>query len=185
LYVLGGIEDGVKTASVLRFDSTQGTWSQVAPLREAYYGHTACAVGSDIYVFGGIGGQTSVFKFDTEADEWTTLAHMSRASAGHSVSVLDNLVYIVGAGDSHREVLRFDPVSDVWHTLASTLTIQKHGASFVLGGCLYAAGGSRTQPPSVERYDVASNTWAVAANMLEGRGYFAAVKIGSTGPAEE
>jgi hypothetical protein len=37
----------------------------------------------------------------------------------------------------------------------------------------------------VERYDAASNTWTDVADMLEGRNAFAAVTIGSTGPAEE
>jgi hypothetical protein len=37
----------------------------------------------------------------------------------------------------------------------------------------------------VERYDVASNTWVVVPNMLEGRRFFSAVTIGSAGQAEE
>jgi hypothetical protein len=52
---------------------------------------------------------------------------------------------------------------------------------------MYAAGGN-VGSSSVQRYDVASNTWAVAIvadNMLEGRRFFSAVTIGSAGPAEE
>jgi hypothetical protein len=41
------------------------------------------------------------------------------------------------------------------------------------------------QPLSVERYDVASNTWRAVADMLEGRKFFIGVTIGSAGPAEE
>jgi hypothetical protein len=38
---------------------------------------------------------------------------------------------------------------------------------------------------SVERYDVASDTWTAVANMLESRHTFCAVTIASVGPVEE
>jgi hypothetical protein len=38
---------------------------------------------------------------------------------------------------------------------------------------------------SVERHDVASNTWMAVADLLQGRSFFRAVTIGCTGPAEE
>jgi N-acetylneuraminic acid mutarotase len=67
---------------------------------EARYAHAACAIGSDIFVFGGsdeLGGdQDSVFKYDTVANEWSTLAPMSYACSEHTASVLDGLVYILG-----------------------------------------------------------------------------------------
>jgi N-acetylneuraminic acid mutarotase len=129
------------------------------------------------------GVQASVFKYDTVADEWSTLAPMPHAFSDHSASVLDGLVYIVGVGDSRREVLRFDPVSGAWSTLAPTANRRDDGSSFVVGGYLYAAGGGGDS--SVERYDVASNTWIAMANMLQRWHSCGAVTIGSAGPAEE
>jgi hypothetical protein len=38
---------------------------------------------------------------------------------------------------------------------------------------------------SVERYDVASDTWATVADMLKGRSLCSAVTIRSTGPVGE
>jgi hypothetical protein len=145
-----------------------------------------CSIGSDIYVFGGVSDsyhlEASVFKYDTETNEWITLPSMPLACAWISASVLDAQVYIVGAGMNGRDVLRFDPVSAAWSTQAPTKDSRKEGASFVLDGCLFAAGGPVS---SVERYDVASNTWLAVATMLEGRRNCGAVAIGSTGPAEE
>jgi hypothetical protein len=187
MYVLGGIDRAV-TASVLKFDSTQGTWSQLAPMPEARYAHAACAIGSDIFVFGGrdLGGdQASVFKYDTVANEWSTLAPMPYACSEHTASALDGLIYIVGVGNGRCEVLRFDPVSSAWSTLAPTASSRDDGSSFVLGGCLYAVGGGMNDQTSVERYDVASNTWTAVANMLLGRNACVTVSIGSVGPAEE
>jgi uncharacterized protein YciU (UPF0263 family) len=96
--------------------------------------------------------------------------------------VLDGLVYIVGGGEEGRDVLRFDPASDVWSSLAATSRSHSEGVSFVLGGCLYAAGGEDREG---ERYDLASNTWDYVADMLVDRDSFGAVTIGAAGPAEE
>jgi N-acetylneuraminic acid mutarotase len=75
MYVLGGTGHGraAAFASVLKFDGTTSTWSDVAPMPDARLGVAACAIGSDIYVFGGrndlIGAHSSVFLLDTEANE--------------------------------------------------------------------------------------------------------------------
>jgi hypothetical protein len=190
IYVLGGICDGTTIASVLKFDSTQGTWSAVNPMPEPRRLHAACAIGSDIYVFGGFcnGFQTSVFKYDTVTNTWITLAPMPLLCADHSVSVLDgdgDQVYIVGTGYDGKGILRFDTASGVWSTLRDTLNEKYASATFVLGGCLYVAGGDGTSSTVVERYDVATDTWTAVADMLEGRAAFCAVTIGSGDTAEE
>jgi hypothetical protein len=187
IYVLGGSvgENLNTTASVLKFDCIQGTWSEVAPMPEERSHCAACAVGTDIYVFGGDDdageGQASVFKYDTQANAWSVLAPMPTTENGHSVSVIDGIIFIVGvyfeeAGDMRRSFLRFEPVTGVWSTLADTLFVRCHAACFVLGGCLYAAGGI-SSPSTVERYDAATDTWTAVASMLEGRFHFGAVAM--------
>jgi hypothetical protein len=206
MYVLGGrirdndVDDGdddddvdddddlLKTASVLKFDSAQGGWSLVAPMPELRWDFAACAVGKDIFVFGGSGAlhaQSSVIKYNTEADTWSTMAPMPCAAYGHSACVLNGLIYIMGTGVDNMVVLRFDPLSGAWSTLAPTLNCHRYGASFVLDGCLYAAGGARNSASTVERYDAAADTWTAVASMLQGRTFFNAITIGSAGPAEE
>jgi N-acetylneuraminic acid mutarotase len=172
---------------VLKFDCAQDTWSQVARMPEPISAFAACAVGSDIFMFGGRNTgyqeQAFVFKYDTEADTWSTLTPMPDVSSGHSASVLDGMIYIVGAGDGGRAVFRFDPVLGAWSTLTPLLTAHREATSFVLGGKLYVSGGLMIS--SVERYDAATNTWTEVTDMLKRRSYFAAVTIGSVGPAEE
>jgi hypothetical protein len=70
------------------------------------------------------------------------------------------------------------------------LNCRQFGASFVVGGCLYATGGvgdigQSSVEGSVECYDVASDIWTDVADMLEGWMHLCAVTIGSAGPAEE
>jgi N-acetylneuraminic acid mutarotase len=185
MYVLGGL-----TASVLKFDSVQDSWTEVAPMPEMRYAFAACAVGNDIYVFGGggnglRGGRASVFKFGTEADTWSTLTPMPHACANRIASLLDGLVYIVGAGTNYRGVLRFDPASDAWSTLADTSSSRIGSTPFVVGGSLFTAGAAGNDTSLVERYDVASDTWTAMANMLEGRCYHKAVTFGSVATTEK
>jgi N-acetylneuraminic acid mutarotase len=125
--VLGGLDSdgGSVVSSVLKFDSTQGTWSQVEPMPEPRGLHAACAIRSDVYVFGGrcdIGGHIcSVLKYDTETNIWSTLEPMPFLCFRHSVSVLDgDQVYVIGAGPDGKGVLRFDTASSVWGTLSVT-----------------------------------------------------------------
>jgi N-acetylneuraminic acid mutarotase len=191
MYVMGGKVGEGTTASVLKFDSEQGTWSEVESMPEVRSCLAACAVGSAIYVFGGydeaLDDHDSVFKYDTETDTWSILAPMPFASSSRSASLLDGVVYITGAGDDGYDVLRFDPASGTWTTLDHTSSMQNCGASFVLGGCLCVAGGfGEGNTSSVERYDVNTNAWTAVAGMLNGRCDFGAVTIlRSAGPAEE
>jgi N-acetylneuraminic acid mutarotase len=189
IYVLGG-SDGHEDnkVEVLKFDSMQGTWSEIAPAPRGISGSAAIGVGTDIYVFGGedefYAMQDSVVKYDTLAGDWSTLASMPCVSVAHNASICNGLVYIVGAGDDGQDVLSFDPTSEVWITLSPTPSCRQGAKSFVLGGILYMAGGIGNIF-GVDRYDVATDTWTALANMLVGRDMCGAVTIGSAGPAEE
>jgi N-acetylneuraminic acid mutarotase len=119
----------------------------------------------------------SVFKYDSVTNAWSTLTSMPASCWNHSACVRGDYVYIIG-------FLRFDPATNVWDTLAPTSFDREDGVSFVLGGCVFAAGGQGDES-SVERYDVASDSWTAVANMLHRREEFAAVTIGSAGLAEK
>jgi hypothetical protein len=188
IYVLGGALDGDKiTADVLKYDTRQGTWTQATPMPQLRFIHAACAIASDIYGFGGsFGGgrlDASVLKLDTVSSTWITLAPVPAACSSCSAIVLDSLVYILG-GRRNNGVWCFDPAAEMWSTLAPNMGSRKYGCSFVVGKCLYFAGGNDAIS-SVERYNLASDTWTAVANMLEGRDYFNAVTMGSAGPVEE
>jgi N-acetylneuraminic acid mutarotase len=174
--------------STLKYDCTEGSWNRVAPMPEVRVEFAACAVGTDVYVFGGEDEdeemQDSVFKYDTVADAWTSLLGMPQSCAYHSACALNGLIYIVGVGGSGADVLCFDPASGDWERKAPTLHNRRYATCFVLGGSLYAAGGIALGS-SMERYDVAANEWTLLASMQEGRHSCCAVTIGSVGTPEE
>jgi hypothetical protein len=190
MYVLGGTHrDDVDTASVLKFDSVLGTWTEVAPMPYASHGSAACVIGSDIYVFGGDGKfegrrgrHADALKYDSMGNTWSTLAPLPSARVFHSASALDGLVYIIGL----VEIIRYDPASDAWSTLAPVLVGTYLGTSFVLGGIVYVAGGFECcLGVSVGRYNVDTNTWTAVADMLEVRCAVCSVTIEFAGPAKE
>jgi N-acetylneuraminic acid mutarotase len=154
-------------------------------LPSSHYDNSACALGNDIYVFGGIGldeeDHASVFKYETMTNAWSTLAPMPFNGPGLSSSVLGEMIYIVGGAS--RDLRRFEPVSGTWSVLAPMSKVRHFSTSFVLNGSLFVAGGVGNRG-SVERYDVATDTWTDMADMLEGRKFFGAATIQPAGPAD-
>jgi N-acetylneuraminic acid mutarotase len=190
MYVLGGQIDGGVTASVLKSDGADGSWSEAVPMPAPRERFASCAYKSSIYVFGGSDarsvGQASVFKFDIEANKWSRQAPMPHICTYHHASILNGEVYIVGAGYNGREVLRFNFATNAWSTLVQTIYRRDRGVSFVLADSLYAAGGEDgSARESMERYDLAANTWTVVAEMLEGRSLCRAICIEHEGSTEE
>jgi hypothetical protein len=158
IYVLGGmLAAGNVTAEVLKYDSILDAWTQSAPMPERRYNFASCELGTDIYVFryGEHPSQTSVFKLNTRSNAWIILAPMPSAYVFHCASVLAGSVYIVGA-EPGQDNLRFDVATKEWSALSPNLDSKRGGASFVFGGCLYAAGRPQAMS-SVERYDVAGD----------------------------
>lgn len=112
------------------------------------------------------------FSWDPIAKTWNFVAPMSvmRSSAG--VAVLNNRLYVCGGRDGsscHRSVECYDPHTNKW-TLRSPMQYRRSGVGIgVLHGFLYALGGHdcpasdprvcRTE--TVERYDVATDTWTL------------------------
>jgi hypothetical protein len=177
VYVFGGIEidndDPCTVSSVLKFVSGARTWNEVTPMPEERDNAGACALGSDIYIFGGNDDyeteRATTYRFDTQTGEWMILAPMPQAKAGHSVCVLNSLIYVVGGSDSHSKGLTsahcFDPAANSWRTLASMSVAINELGVFVLNESIYAVGGyhgdrSPCSLTSMERYYVVSDSWS-------------------------
>jgi N-acetylneuraminic acid mutarotase len=146
--------------------------------------------------------------YDIATDSWTTLSRLQvpggeRSEAG-SVAVGKKL-YVVGGGSRTKmfdTLIAFDLPSQTWTKLASlppytnpngALKADKKAGLGVaaLNGEIYAIGGRNVQNGpcsprktagvlgSVEKYDIASNTWVEVAPLPTPRSDVAAVAIGS------
>jgi N-acetylneuraminic acid mutarotase len=131
---------------------SQNGWEELAPIATPRTTTATCAIGHDIYVFGG--WTTAVFplaaaeKYNTETEETTTLENMR---AGVSVSTADTLngkVYVAGGwpnNDFAANLLQvYDPVSDSWDLKKELPVKIGHHVSGVINGKLYVAGGLHT-----------------------------------------
>ncbi|XP_072310171.1 rab9 effector protein with kelch motifs [Eucyclogobius newberryi] len=108
LFVFSGGESGtmpVSDSQLYIFDTVSLTWSQpetrgTAP--PARHGHIILAVGSRIFIHGGMAGEkvfNDMFALDTESMTWEkmdTKGDIPPAVAAHSAVVLDRHIYVFG-----------------------------------------------------------------------------------------
>jgi hypothetical protein len=185
LFVLGGLDDVGRTNLMHKFDTIQESWSEVAAIPDARCVYTAASVGTGIYAFCEFnldsGRQDAVLAYDTLNNQWGTPVFTPYVQDQKlSANVIDGLICVVLSGNTWQ----FDPALEALSFLARTTWPRSHGATFVLGGNLYAAGGD-VYASGVERYDVSTDTWTEVANMLKPRRCLSAVTIEIAIPAIE
>ncbi len=82
VYASGGLSTlGARMASMERYSPLSNTWSSVAAMPSAIFGHGACSVNGSMYVLGGYDGHylQRVLKYDTGSDSWSVVAPMPAA----------------------------------------------------------------------------------------------------------
>ena len=128
----------------------------------------------------------TVESHDPATNDWATAPTMSGARSGHTATLLPGgQVLVVGGfgGKSQAEAERYDPAVNAWTTAGSltdgrfghTATLLPGGQVLVVGGLNSAQGG--TYLVSVEKYDPAANSWALAHPMDGGRGFHTATLL--------
>ncbi|KAK2869381.1 hypothetical protein Q7C36_001252 [Tachysurus vachellii] len=116
----------------------------------------------------------TVCYLDEVENDWKVLTHLplntSTTMAG--VTVLDNKIFIVGGVyDISNKVVDsgfcYDVASDTWTTFSSPQQLRYNCSLVGHEGCLYAFGGEfeRSIISSVEKYNVATDTWSFAAHL--------------------
>jgi hypothetical protein len=104
---------------------------------------------------------------------------MPEAMESYGICAVGGLIHVLGGKSSNTiasSVHRFfDPVANSWSTLAPMLTDRFASAAFVLNGSIHVAGGhdGYHNNTSVERYNVASDTWSSVGAMHHTRVGFA------------
>jgi len=139
IYAFGGSPGGAGTACAASnfaavFDPVAGMWSNLAPAPLVISGAAIAAIGTSIYVIGGIdmcpasiAGSTNVQVFDTVHNTWSTAAS------------IPGIAVQLGAGVQSGKIVEF-------------------------GGLLQLNGGSGDANPSQSIFDPGLNTWTVSPN---------------------
>ena len=165
IYVIGGMRyigssfyyDGLRTVEV--YDTNSGTWTQLADMLTARWGHSAVALNGKIYVFGGVTSSwvpySSVEVYNPQTDTWTTKSNMPTNRYCLSTCVLDRSIYTIGGwynsggGPIYDKVEVYDPERDTWFPETPMPVARALLASIVVGGRIYVYGGARTTHPNI------------------------------------
>jgi N-acetylneuraminic acid mutarotase len=170
--------------------SAQGTWTALAPVPAPTEGMQVGQIGNDIIAAYGFSGvDTNLTRiYDIDSDSWSigSAAPLPNRSEGAAATHAGNLYAL---GGRSATVLadndRYTPATDTWVSLASMPTPRAGLGAAVVGNSIYAIGGrtgttpcSGTPLATVERYDIASNTWTAVAPLPTARSDLAAIDHG-------
>jgi len=156
--------------------SASPAWENLAALNVARAGHTSCAAGGRVFVFGGHDGTAhldSVEVYDPGLDTWSLLDPMTLPRYGAACATVENRIYLFG-GETY-DGATYSLVSDVSEFDADTMTWTDCGGAcapmvvprYLLGaaalnGKIYVTGGldSDGNPTArLDEYDPDTDDW--------------------------
>lgn len=151
-----------------------------------------CAIGSKLYVVGGInqslGTDDWLDIYDDTTDTWSSGAvYPLGGIAAAACAAVGGLLYVAGgvvAGAGTDAGRVYTPGSDSWAAIAVMPGPRVGNAGVALGGFFYSIGGEDSSiggsptTADVYRYNPGTNTWATMASLPSARSGAAAAAIG-------
>jgi N-acetylneuraminic acid mutarotase len=129
--------------------------------------------GGNVYSFGGIvnnNGITNAYKYNPTTNTWTPIAPLPAARFWFSGITDGTYIYLLGGVDQNfnttATLWRYDQVSNTYNTSLPSYTIPTyfHASAYLNGKIYRIAGRAIGTDYHVEVYDIATNTWSMAAN---------------------
>lgn len=170
-------------------------WKQAkANLRTARGRHQCVVLRGKVYAIGGVDayGQvlSSVERYHPGQETWEEAPPLPQPRRDFGCVVADGCVYVVGGADIKAgeraglnclsTIFCFDPSNGKWETMPPMQHPRQGLTCALLGGKIYAIGGSQTDDfhtgPTdrlrvVERFDVNTQTWENVASLQSSRAY--------------
>jgi hypothetical protein len=174
-----------------------GSWQRLEPVPgQGVEGMSVAAVstGEVVAAFGyrrAIGADTVETRvYDIVSDSWHPGATAPQPGRSEGTAVArGSFLYAIGGRGGPEGILadldRYDAFRDSWRSLADMPTARAGLAAAMLGHSIYAIGGrlngggpcSGREVDSVERYDIASDTWVTLAPLPRARSDAAAAAV--------
>jgi hypothetical protein len=141
-----------------------------------------------LYSFGGIANNVPVanaYKYDPVTNIWSPIASLPASRGWFSAATDGTYIYLLGGVDQNFTTMatlwRYDPISNTYNTSLSSYTIPTYfHASAYLNGKLYRIAGRAIGTDfHVEVYNIATNSWSMAANYPFANHSLMAVALGS------
>ncbi|HTM68336.1 MAG TPA: kelch repeat-containing protein [Candidatus Binatia bacterium] len=164
-------------------------WTLAAPMPTPRVNVASAAIGSKVYVIGGLDGfartMSTVEVFDTKTNAWTKarslpkpVHHAAAAAAGGKIYVFGGLTGLAATPTDALYI--YDPDKDGWSrgkdlpdAVGAAAVVAVDGKIHLLGG---KSLGSDVDTHYV--YDIAANTWDSLPEMVAGREQFGAAIVG-------
>src|SRR5439155_831042 len=165
-----------------------GSWTEQAPYPIAIWGHAVASVGGNVYSFGGIVNNTAItnaYKYSPASNTWTPIAPLPQPRAWFSGTTDGTYIYLLGGEDQNfnptATLWRYDPISNTYNTSLASYTIPTyfHACAYLNGKIYRIAGRAIGTDFHVEVYDIATNTWSMAANYSFANHSLMAVALGN------
>lgn len=151
-----------------------GFWTEQAPYPIAVSGHAVVSQGGNVYSFGGISGNIAVanaYKYNPSTNTWAPIAFLPAPRDSFSAATDGTYIYLLGGLDQNSNptatLWRYAPASNTYNTSLPSYTISTYShASAYLNGKIYRIAGAviNDVDDHVEVYDIATNSWSMAAN---------------------
>src|SRR5438309_3856534 len=165
-----------------------GSWTEQAPYPIAIWGHAVASVGGNVYGFGGIVNNTAItnaYKYSPASNTWTPVAPLPEPRAWFSGTTDGTYIYLLGGEDQNfnttATLWRYDPISNTYNTGLPPYTIPTyfHACAYLNGKIYRISGRAIGTDFHVEVYDIATNTWSMAANYPFANHSLMAVALGN------
>jgi len=165
-----------------------GIWTEQAPYPIAVSGHAMASVGGNVYGFGGIVNNMAIvnaYKYTPATNSWTPIASLPAARGWFTAASDGTYIYLLGGVDqifnTTATLWRYDPVSNTYDTSLPSYTIPTyfHASAYLNGKIYRIAGAAIGSDYHVEVYDIATNSWSMAANYPFANHNLMAVALGS------
>ena len=166
---------------------TPNSWSIGASMPTARQGPFTGAIGTKVYVVGGL-SNTSILAvneiYDTAANTWSTGTPMPTPRYLGASAVVNNILYAIGGANNGAltVVEAYDPSANTWSTKApvpfptnGSTAVVENGLIYLVGG-FNAASGDLTTALS---YNPATNAWTTEASLKLAKSNSAAALLGS------
>jgi hypothetical protein len=165
-----------------------GSWTEQAPYPIAVSGNAVASVGGNVYSFGGIASNTPVanaYKYSPVTNAWTPIASLPSPRGWFGAASDGTYVYLLGGVDQNftttATLWRYDPVSNTYNTslLSYTIATYFHASAYLNGKIYRIAGRGLGTDFHVEVYNIATNSWSMAANYPFANHSLMAVALGN------
>lgn len=187
LVVLGGQDAAhASVADVFRIDPTTGTASPASPLDPAVHDAAGAQLGDQsLVIAGGTPPARATVQVVTAGEPSHAVGELPAPRTDHVAALVDGTVYVLGGADAAEVTLGSVVASAddgiAWSEAGTLVEAVRYPAVATADGAVYLFGGARDTTPdstAVQRYDPASGTTQIVAQLPEPLSHASAVAVG-------